>query len=112
MEKQVSLSTRVGGLGFFHGLNSQSAEVVAAWTNLISTIGPFGDCALESLQRGLIRASANYGWRPTREVNALSENATDAHHFPSSSRGPHHLEPTVGHSKGLGLITVHCTVPN
>lgn len=82
VEKQVSLSMRVWGLVFSHGLNTKPAAVVVTWTIVISTLTPFEDRALDSLRPGLIRASADYSVRPTRECRTICEEAADSLHTP------------------------------
>ena len=86
VERQVTLPTRMGGLGLSHGSKIQPTAVVAAWTNAISTLIPFGDCALEHLRQGLLQASADYGRRSIGELTTICEEAADSVH---ASATPH-----------------------
>lgn len=80
MERQVSLAMGVGDLGPSHGSNTQPTAVVTAWANVISTLIPFEDCALESLRGDLLRASTDFGWRPIGKLTAICEEEANSLH--------------------------------
>lgn len=83
MEKQASLLMSRGGLDLSHGLSIQptAVAVVAARSNVFIQCAILcGYCVLNFSVGGLLRASADFGERPLREVSTVCAQASASLH--------------------------------
>lgn len=67
---------------------------------VISRLIPSGDCALEPLRRGFVRASTHYDMRLTGELTAICKDTADSLHSGHSPLCLHNLGPNFGHTAG------------